>query len=100
LAISWGCRFAAQPVIFFSDLTSGPKTGGKDNLGAFVTVVGKNFGPSRGTNYVSIGGGQAPAIPFGATQKLLSNWDKRQYWQYYRGHQDGASNGLTLPSGA
>ena len=40
--------YAASPVVFFSDLTSGPKTGGQNNKGAFVTIVGKNFGATQG----------------------------------------------------
>ncbi len=55
------CR--AAPTIFFSDLTSGPKIGGKDNKGAFVTIWGKRFGDSQGTSKVIIGGGDADNYP-------------------------------------
>jgi hypothetical protein len=50
--------FAASPVLFFSDLTDGPKTGweGSAAKGAAVTIWGKNFGSSRGTGYVTVGG--------------------------------------------
>ncbi len=47
---------AAAPTIFFSDLESGPKTGGENNNGAFVTLYGNNFGTSP---TVTVGGGQA-----------------------------------------
>lgn len=53
----------APPVLFFSDLESGPNTGGQDNKGVFVTVWGKNFGSSQGSSYVTIGGGQADNYP-------------------------------------
>jgi Domain of unknown function (DUF5123)/IPT/TIG domain len=43
--------------IFFSDLDSAPNAGGKDDKGAFVTIWGKNFGSSRGTSTVTVGGG-------------------------------------------
>ena len=51
---SWGN--ATVPVLFFTDLTSGPKTGGQDNLGAFITIYGEGFGAARGTSTVTIGG--------------------------------------------
>ncbi len=47
---------AATPAIFFSDLTSGPNNGGANNKGAFVTIWGKNFGATRGTSVVTVGG--------------------------------------------
>ena len=47
----------SQPRIFFSDLQSGPKTGGQNNLGAIVTVRGAGFGSTRGTSIVTVGGG-------------------------------------------
>jgi hypothetical protein len=63
----WGCTSegscvalpaAGAPVIFFSDLESGPKTGWDDGAdrGAAVSIWGKNFGPERGTSFVSVGG--------------------------------------------
>ena len=47
------------PAIFFSDLTAGPNTGGQNNNGVFVTIWGNNFGSTRGTSYITVGGGQA-----------------------------------------
>ena len=49
--------YAASPVIFYSDLTSGPKTGGQSNNGVFVTIWGNNFGASQGSSTVTVGGG-------------------------------------------
>jgi hypothetical protein len=43
------------PVLFFTDLTGGPKTGGQDNKGAFVTVYGNNFGSSQGNSKMTLG---------------------------------------------
>lgn len=43
------------PVIFFTDLESGPNTGGENNNGAFVTIYGKNLSGST----VTVGGGSA-----------------------------------------
>ena len=47
------------PAIFFSDLASGPNTGGQNSAGAFVTIHGKGFGASQGSSTVTIGGGAA-----------------------------------------
>jgi beta-glucanase (GH16 family) len=47
---------SAAPVIFFTDLESGPNTGGENNNGAYVTIYGNNFGTSP---TVTVGGGQA-----------------------------------------
>jgi hypothetical protein len=48
---------AGSPVIFYSDLVSGPNTGGENNNGAFVTIWGRNFGNSQGASFVTVGGG-------------------------------------------
>ena len=53
---------SAAPVLFYSDIDSGPATrgeGGKD--GAFVCVYGENFGANRGKSTVTIGGVPAAA---------------------------------------
>lgn len=47
---------SANPRLFFTDLESGPNTGGQDNLGAFVTIYGEGFGTQRGSSTVTIGG--------------------------------------------
>lgn len=62
LLFSWPSNAAdTAPVIHFSDLTSGPNTGGENNLGAIVTVYGRRFGPVRGASEVTIGGVPAAA---------------------------------------
>ncbi|MCG2711697.1 MAG: DUF5123 domain-containing protein [Candidatus Omnitrophica bacterium] len=70
LIINVGQSFALPPVIFYSDLTSGPNTGGQDNKGVFVTICGKNFGSARGTSYVTIGGGYADNYPIWTDTKV------------------------------
>ena len=52
-----------SPVIFYSDLTAGPNTGGQDNNGVFVTIWGNGFGSSQGSSYITVGGGQANNYP-------------------------------------
>ncbi len=48
------------PRIFYSDLVSGPNTGGENNNGVYVTIYGHGFGSSQGSSTVTIGG-HAPA---------------------------------------
>src|SRR6185369_12965536 len=42
------------PTLFFTDIDSGPKTGGENNNGAYVTIYGNNFGSNP---TVTVGGG-------------------------------------------
>ena len=53
-------QITTGPVLLFSDLTSGAKTGweGSATKGAAVTVWGRNFGSTRGTNYITVNGAQ------------------------------------------
>lgn len=44
------------PRIFYTDIVSGPNVGGQSNQGAFLTIYGSNFGSTRGTSTVTIGG--------------------------------------------
>ncbi|MGZ3537740.1 MAG: choice-of-anchor Q domain-containing protein, partial [Thermodesulfobacteriota bacterium] len=54
-----GLHAQSKPVLLFSDLTWGPKTGweGSSTKGAAVTVWGTGFGSTKGT--VTVNGGQA-----------------------------------------
>jgi hypothetical protein len=49
---------AAGPVLFFSDVNWGPKTGweGSANKGAAVSVWGKNLGTARGDSFITVNG--------------------------------------------
>lgn len=58
------------PSIFFSDLDSGPNTGGHKNHGAWVTIWGKGFGAARGASTVTIGGGAAADYPIWTDSKI------------------------------
>ena len=59
-----------QPHIFYSDLQSGPNTGGQNNAGVFVTIYGIRFGASQGSSYVTIGSGRAAAYPIWSDGKI------------------------------
>jgi hypothetical protein len=61
------------PALFFTDLISGPKTGGENNNGAYITIYGMGFGATQGTSTVTVGGGLVNNCPiWGAT------------WQWYQ----------------
>jgi hypothetical protein len=50
----------AAPVLFYTDIDSGPATGGEGGTdGAFLCVYGENFGSSQGASTITIGGVQA-----------------------------------------
>src|SRR5260370_37430241 len=51
-----------KPQIHFSDLDSGPPTGGENNNGAYVTIYGTDFGSAQGSSAVNIG--TTPAINY------------------------------------
>src|SRR6478736_10133648 len=61
---------AQSPRIFFSDLESGPNTGGQNNHGVWVTIWGKGFGAERGKSAVTIGGGEAAGYPIWTDTKI------------------------------
>ncbi len=62
--------WAAAPRIFFIDLAGGPKSGGQNNAGAFVTIYGRNFGAARGASAVTVGGGPAASYPVWTDTKV------------------------------
>jgi hypothetical protein len=47
---------SGTPRLFFTDLQSGPGTGGDGNNGVYLTLYGLGFGATRGTSTVTIGG--------------------------------------------
>ena len=47
------------PAVFFTDVTSGPQTGGPGNLGVPIAIFGIGFGAARGTSMVTINGTEA-----------------------------------------
>lgn len=64
--VVWSVVFCASalaqaqvPRITFSDLQSGPNSGGLNNKGAIVSVYGVGFGASRGASSLTIGGAAA-----------------------------------------
>ena len=62
---------SAAPHLFYSDLESGPNTGGQNNNGAFVTLWGKGFGTTQGTSTVTVGGGAVVSYPLWSDGKII-----------------------------
>lgn len=54
---------STAPRIFYTDLQSGPNTGGQNNQGVFVTIWGTGFGASQGASTVTVGGGTVNNCP-------------------------------------
>jgi hypothetical protein len=71
LLLSAAALAQTAPAIFYSDVDSGPNTGGQNNKGAFVTIYGKGFGATRGTSTVTVGGGAADNYPVWSDQKVV-----------------------------
>ena len=49
--------------LFYTDLESGPNSGGENAKGAYVTLYGNGFGATQGTSTVTIGAGKADNYP-------------------------------------
>ncbi|HLJ48623.1 MAG TPA: choice-of-anchor Q domain-containing protein [Bryobacteraceae bacterium] len=58
------------PRIFYSDVDSGPNSGGENNNGLYVTIYGRGFGSAQSGSYVTVGGGQAAAYPVWSDTKI------------------------------
>jgi glucose/arabinose dehydrogenase len=83
------------PFLRYSDLESGPRTGGQDGAGAFVTVYGRGFASTRGSSFVTIGGGAADNYPLWRDDKIVFQLGAAAQSGNIVVHVDGAaSNGL------
>ncbi len=47
---------SGAPIVLYTDITSGPNTGGENNKGVYLSVFGKNFGSLASNAKVFIGG--------------------------------------------
>ncbi|MFH0907484.1 MAG: LamG-like jellyroll fold domain-containing protein [bacterium] len=74
------------PVVFFSDLIDGPRTGwnGSATQGAAVTVWGNHFGSNRGSNYVTVAGvrltNDSDYAEWGATAGNARGLERITFW--------------------
>lgn len=90
LAMLCGAAHAAAPVLFYSDLTDGPRTGGENAKGAYVCVYGRNFGASRGGSTISIGGTDVDNYPVWGSGNAPARSDDKACFQL----------GTSVPTGA
>ena len=57
----------APPLVLYTDLLSGPNSGGENNLGTYLSIFGKNFGEASGLGSVTkvfIGGAEVAAYRY------------------------------------
>lgn len=88
---------SGSPAIFYTDIVSGPNTGGQNNKGVFVRVFGKNFGAARGTSQVTIGGGAADNYPAWSDGEIsFQLGDHARTGNIVVTTQHGASNGVSF----
>ncbi|MBW4028834.1 MAG: hypothetical protein HIU93_15815 [Acidobacteria bacterium] len=86
---------AQVPAIFFTDITSGPSTGGENAAGAYVTVYGNFFGTTAGS--VKIGSVNATTIKQWGTPSL---WYQKVTFQIPSSVGLGATTlQITTPAG-
>src|SRR5882672_4221631 len=71
LSAAFAYAQAAPPRIFFSDLESGPNTGGQNTAGVWVTIWGKGFGATQGTSTVTVGAGAVASYPLWSDGKII-----------------------------
>ncbi len=64
------CAQTVPPRLFFSDLISGPNSGGQNNRGVWVTIWGKGFGATQGSSTVTVGGGAVDNYPLWSDTKI------------------------------
>ena len=69
------------PALFYSDLTDGPRTGGENNKGAYVCVYGRNFGSTRGTSTITVGGVAAANYPVWGDGNASARGDSKACFQ-------------------
>jgi len=83
--------------LFFSDLTSGPNSGGQAGKGAFVTVWGNGFGATRGASTVTIGDGGADNYPIWTDTKIAFQLGAAAATGDIVVHVDGKGDSNALP---
>jgi hypothetical protein len=54
----------ANPIVLYTDIESGPNTGGEDNQGTYLSIFGNGFGGSRGNSIVKINGAEVGAYRY------------------------------------
>ncbi len=66
-------RAAAQvgaPRVLFTDMDSGPNSGGENNNGTILSIFGKRFGATQGSSTLTIGGGAIAQVKIWSDTKI------------------------------
>ena len=84
-------------MIFYSDLESGPNTGGQNDKGAFVTIWGNGFGATQSSSTVTVGGGEVDNYPMWADTKITFQLGSRAATGVMSVHIDGKGESNQLP---
>ena len=71
LSVAAAAAMAQGPRLFYSDLDSGPNTGGERDQGAYVTLYGRNFGAERGASRVTMGSGEPQYVSWGDNKIVI-----------------------------
>jgi len=61
------------PVVLYTDLISGPVSGGENDQGAYVSIFGRNFGDAAGDVHVYFGAREAAAYRYKGPSKGLAD---------------------------
>jgi len=95
LALAPALALCQAPRIFYTDLVSGPATGGQNNNGAFITLYGQRFGSSQGSGSVTVGGGAVAGYPIWTDTKVtIQLGGSAATGNIVLTNANGASNGI------
>jgi hypothetical protein len=60
----------SHPLILYTDIVSGPNSGGEGSNGIYLTIFGAHFGAARGTSKVTINGQAVAQYPLWSDTKI------------------------------
>ncbi|MBS0308300.1 MAG: hypothetical protein JSS58_04940 [Proteobacteria bacterium] len=89
---------AGAPIVLYTDLVSGPTSGGENNRGAYLTIFGKNFGNTGlgTTTKVFIGSAEVASYRALSASKVYDKIGIQQI-AVQVGALGGAAQGVALP---
>lgn len=85
-----------SPLVLYTDVVSGPTSGGENNQGMYLSIFGKNFGNSLANVQVSIGGHIVPPANVYYLGTSMGRPDVQQLSMQV-GSLGGAAAGTALP---
>jgi hypothetical protein len=85
-----------SPLILYTDALTGPTSGGENNLGAYLSVYGKNFGNDLSKIRLTIGGAEVANYRFLGPSKVFAKTGIQQLTVQVGGLA-GAAIGTALP---